>query len=96
MPSKTARNHATPGVEAGQTALRIATGRHTVDIVQTDGRLLAIAGDGVGREPATAVIGPAAVAVLLELADAVDTRCAWDTAAWPLCVDGTTAAEVEG
>ena len=75
---------ATPGVRAGETALRLGVERHTVDITVSDRGLLAIAGDGVGREPATAEIGPAVVAALLELAATVDERRAWRTAAWPL------------
>jgi len=71
-------------VRAEETALRIGTGRHTVDIVSSDTGLLAIAGDGVGRPPATAEIGPALAAAVLELADTVDERTAWETGAWPL------------
>lgn len=76
---------ASPVVLSGETALRIGSGRHTVDIVPSDRGLLAIVGDGVGRPPATARIGPAVAAAVLELADTVDDeRTAWQTAAWPL------------
>jgi len=75
---------ATPGVDAGQTALRIGSGRHTVDIVSSDTGLVAVAGDGVGRPPATAEIGPGLAAVVLAAADTVDARHAFDTQAWPL------------
>lgn len=81
----------TPGVDGqrpllqpADTAVRCLSGRYTVDIVSTDRGLLAVAGDGVGRPPATAEIGPAAVAAVLELADTVDERTAWETQAWPL------------
>jgi len=79
---------ANPGVRAGETAFRAAYGRYTVDIVQSDAGLLAVAGDGVGRPPVSAVITPGTVAALLEAADIVDERSAWRTQAWPLAVDG--------
>lgn len=73
-----------PALQKSDTAVRAAVGRHTVDIVPTDRGLLAIAGDGVGRAPVTAEIGPAVAAVVLATADTVDERTAWRTQAWPL------------
>lgn len=83
-PPECRRPGPTPRVEAGETALRIGCGRCTVDIVPSHGAFIAVAGDGVGSQPATAEITPATVALLLDLADTLDERTAWDTAAWPL------------
>jgi len=73
-----------PRVKADMTAFRAGCGRYTVDIVLSDRGVLAIAGDGVGRQPATAKIGVAVAAAVLQLADVVDERTAFETAAWPL------------
>lgn len=75
---------ANPGVRPGETAFRAACGHYTVDILLSGDGILAIAGDGVGRPPVSAVITPGAAAVVLEQADAVDERTVERTQAWPL------------
>lgn len=90
-PERTHLPDANPGVSGGKnplrkdgSAVRACLGRHTVDIVSMTDGFLAVAGDGVGRSPVSALITPATVAVVLERADVVDARTVWETQAWPL------------
>ena len=73
-----------PGLQKSDTAVRACIGRYTVDIVSTPNSVLALVGDGVGRPPVSAEIGPAVVAAVLDAAASVDERTAWETQAWPL------------
>jgi hypothetical protein len=66
-------------VQPEQTAFRAACGRYTVDIVPTADSLLALVGDGIGRPPVLAEIGPAVAAAVLDAAANVDERTAWET-----------------
>lgn len=91
-PSAPGSVDATPTPQQGKTdlrgdapAVRLGIGRFTVDLVEVRGvEVLAVVGWGVGAdtEPVTLPLG--AVAVLLGLADTVDARTVWNTAAWPL------------
>lgn len=91
VPISTEEPDATPRVDGRRTplqqadpALRLVRGRFTVDIVDVDGQLVAMVGEGVGTEPESVAITPAAVAVLVATADRVDERAVWATQAWPL------------
>jgi len=75
---------ATPRVDGDETALRLACGRHTVDIVHARGQLLTLIGSGVGTEPTVGTINAPTLAVLLAIAASVDVRSSWETQAWPL------------
>lgn len=74
-----------PNVRPGAGAVRLGIRRLTVDLVVVPGGLLALAGRGVGASTTTAAVPVGTAAGLVALADTVDVRTAWDTAAWPLC-----------
>jgi len=69
-------------------AVRLGIGRFTVDLVDVLGGLLALAGSGVGSSTTTATVPLATAVGLVALADTVDVRTAWESAAWPLCCRG--------